>query len=73
LIVGDNIRVLRAVRKITQAQLADKVGIAQSTLCEMETGTSKRHSEETLVKIAAALSVDVADLWKENTFERGVN
>jgi len=64
LIVGNNIRVWRAKRKITQAELAGKVGIAQSTLCEIETGATLRFSEETLNKIANALGVKVTELWE---------
>ena len=52
------IKALRKWRGLTQVQLAERTGLAQSYLSEIET-VGKKGSAEALEKIAAALDVDV--------------
>ena len=54
-----NIKERREQLGITQKELADKIGISQSFLCDIEQGRSKP-SIDTAVKIADAL--DISDI-----------
>ncbi len=63
--VGRNIRNLREHRGITQVQLAEKVGITQAMLCQIERGT-KNPSLQVGAEIAKSLSCKVDDLLAEN-------
>lgn len=63
--VGRNIRNLREHRGITQVQLAEKVGITQAMLCQIERGT-KNPSLQVGAEIAKSLSCKVEDLLAEN-------
>ena len=63
--VGRNIRNLREHRGITQVQLAEKVGITQAMLCQIERGT-KNPSFQVGAEIAKSLSCKVDDLLAEN-------
>ncbi len=59
--IGTRIREARKRVKMTQAQLAAKVGMAQGTLSELETGESDGTS--LVASFAAALGVNA--LWLE--------
>ena len=63
--VRRNIRNLREHRGITQVQLAEKVGITQAMLCQIERGT-KNPSLQVGAEIAKSLSCKVDDLLAEN-------
>lgn len=52
------IKALRKWRGLTQVQMADRTGLAQSYISEIET-VGKKGSAEALEKIAVALDVDV--------------
>lgn len=54
-----NIRERREALGMSQKELADRCGIAQSTLCDIEQGRCKP-SIETAIKLAKVL--DVADI-----------
>lgn len=56
--VGDRIRRLRKVRKLTQAQVAKAVGVTQGSFAQLETGTSKSPSSVTLTRLARFFEVD---------------
>ena len=59
---GENpIKVYREYRKLTQKQLADKVGVQRAYLAEIETGR-KSGSVKTLKAIAEALDVDLMSI-----------
>lgn len=62
LLDGENkIKVWREYRQMTQAELAEKSGMAQATIAQMEGG--KRVSSVTaLKKVAGALDLDLDDL-----------
>jgi len=59
--IGTRIREARKESKLTQIELAKKVGMKQSTLSELETGESAGTTN--LAQIAAALRVNA--LWLE--------
>lgn len=60
----NNIKVLRALRSITQEQLAEKIGVRRETLIRIEKG-AQNFSFETAVKIAKVLDCSLDDLIKE--------
>lgn len=59
--IGENIRALRERSGISQAQLADKAGISQPMLCQIERGT-KNPSLQVGKEIACALNVSIETL-----------
>ncbi len=60
--VGENIRSVRKQKKLTQEQLADKIGVKRSVVSKYENDCVKI-SVETLEKIAKALDVDIFDIY----------
>lgn len=64
LLVGSRIRALRKDRALTQADLAQRIGIQQSDLCRMENGEYKV-SLETLFKILSIFEMNIADFFHE--------
>jgi len=62
LLDGENpIRVFRKHRTLTQKELAEKIGVTQTTIADIESGKNKG-SIETFKKLAEALDVDIDDL-----------
>lgn len=55
------LRVYREFRGLTQVQIAQKVGLTQATIAELEKGKQKG-SIETWKRLAAVLNVDIDDL-----------
>ena len=62
--LGRKLRDLRKDRALTQADLANRIGIQQSDLCRMENG-QYRISLETLVKLLAELDVPISEFLGE--------
>lgn len=60
-IYGKNIKRLREQQKLTQAQLAEKISIAEKYLSTLETG-DKWGSFDTLLSLANALGVEPFEL-----------
>lgn len=58
MITGERIKWARKRAKLTQDQLAAKVGITKSSISGLELGTSKKPSSENLLPLADALGVD---------------
>jgi len=54
--IGKSIKTIRRQLKITQYELAEKCGISQTSLSQIETGI-KRPSQKTISKICAALDI----------------
>ena len=69
--IGANIRDERKAKKLTQAQLAEKLGVAQTTVASWENG-SRNISVSTLGRIAEALGVSVAQLSMDVVYHNGV-
>jgi transcriptional regulator with XRE-family HTH domain len=61
-LVGERIRELRKNKNLSQAELAEKVGVDSTSICKLENG-SHFPKEENLEKIAKALDVEIEDLF----------
>lgn len=57
-----NIRAVRERRGLTQRELADKVGLAPSSICKFESGL-KYPSMTTLLRLGVALDVSVSEFF----------
>lgn len=64
-LVGRKIRQLRRQRKLTQVELAEKIGIHQSDLSRMEQGEYKV-GLDTLLKILQTFDLNIGDFFEEN-------
>lgn len=62
----DKLKKLRSERKISQAQLAEKIGVSARTVQNYETADIYPKTRETYKKIADVLGVDVNYLLTEN-------
>lgn len=56
--IGEKIKMVRKLRKLSQKELANIVGISNSFMCDIETGRTDP-SIKTLYKIAEALDTDI--------------
>src|SRR6266536_1881408 len=63
-LVGRKIRQLRRQRKLTQVELADRIGVHQSDLSRMEQGEYKV-GLDTLLKILATFDLSIGDFFEE--------
>ncbi len=63
-LVGPKIRQLRKERKLTQTELASRIGIQQSDLSRMEKG-EYRVSLDTLFKILAEFNVSISEFFDD--------
>jgi transcriptional regulator with XRE-family HTH domain len=63
--IGDKIQLFRVQAKLTQHALADKAGISQSHLSDLEKGGDIKWSE--LEKIASSLNISVSKLLPAST------
>jgi len=59
---GENLRKIRIKKEMTQVQLASKIVVSNSYICDIEMGRSTP-SMKTLKKIAEALEVEIKDLF----------
>jgi len=64
-LVGRKIRQLRRQRKLTQVELAEKIGIHQSDLSRMEQGEYKV-GLDTLLKILQCFDLSIGEFFDEN-------
>lgn len=64
-LLGQKIKKVRQSKKISQEELAEKIGIASRTLCGIENGENFM-TAETLDKIVDALEISVEDLFQVN-------
>jgi transcriptional regulator with XRE-family HTH domain len=62
--LGERLADARKRAKLTQAQVAERVGVARTTLVAMEKG-ERRPSNTELVKLAGLLATEVHDLLRE--------
>lgn len=63
--ISDNIKKIRKLRKMTQQDLADKIGEKRSTYAEWENGIVPKG--DILAKIASALGVSLSELISGNS------
>jgi transcriptional regulator with XRE-family HTH domain len=64
-LVGRKIRQLRRQRKLTQVELAERIGIHQSDLSRMEQGEYKV-GLDTLLKILQTFDLSIGDFFEES-------
>ena len=64
-LVGRKIRQLRRQRKLTQVELADRIGVHQSDLSRMEQGEYKV-GLDTLLKILQTFDLSIGDFFDES-------
>ena len=69
-LVGRKIRQLRRQRKLTQVELAEKIGIHQSDLSRMEKGEYKV-GLDTLLKILGTFNLGIGEFFEERAKEQG--
>ena len=62
--VSENIRKLRIKKGISQDRLSKDADLALNTVVKLETGESPNPTVDTLEKIAKALGIQVAELFK---------
>lgn len=60
-----NLKRIRIEKGITQEQLANQVGVLNTSICNYESGT-REPNIETLKKLATALDVTVDELLEDN-------
>ena len=70
-LVGRKIRQLRRQRKLTQVELAERIGIHQSDLSRMEQGEYKV-GLDTLLKILQTFDLTIGDFFEEGTRSQNV-
>jgi len=63
--VSENIRKIRQKKGMSQDRLSKEADLALNTIVKIETGENPNPTVETLEKIAKALGVSVADLFKK--------
>lgn len=63
--IGDKIKELRRQKRLTQKELAQKLGTSPQNLAQYENG-KRRPKYETIKKIATALDVTISDLIEED-------
>lgn len=61
--MGYRIREIRETRGMSQSELAEKTGLTRATIWRLETGEEETTTTKTLLKIAEALGVTVAELF----------
>ncbi len=61
--IGDRLKALRIEQALTQAELADKAGVALNTVARLERNETEPHMP-TVRKLAAALEVHPRELTK---------
>ena len=64
--VGDKIRQLRKDRKLTQAELAQKIGVQQSDLCRMENGEYKV-SLDILFRVLSVFGLEIGEFFRDES------
>ena len=70
-LVGRKIRQLRRQRKLTQVELAERIGIQQSDLSRMEQGEYKV-GLDTLLKILQTFDLSIGDFFEEGSRAQSV-
>src|ERR1700694_1528084 len=63
---------LRSAKGWTQADLAEAAGFRRQTICDLETGSRKKGSRETLEALAAAMGFEPEDVGLALLFHGGL-
>lgn len=67
--LGENLKKIRKAKKMTQKELAQKSGVKQSVISDLETGNAR--STGSILELANALSVTAEEL-KKGVFDEGL-
>ena len=70
--VGLQIRQAREQRKMTQGQLAEKIGVSRQAISKWESGTSTPELEK-LLALSECFHITLDELVKEETVNQGAN
>lgn len=62
--IGRNMKKIRLARTLSQIELAQRVGIRQPYISQMENGICNNPSLEILTNLAVALDVTITDLME---------
>ena len=65
--LGENIKNLRTLKKLTIRELEKKTGISKAYICDLENGKRTNPSQETLEKLAEVLDTTISELYSKNT------
>lgn len=60
------LKALRVSKDITQAELAERIGVGVETICFLESGRTRYPQLETVIRLAEALEVDMPCFWDPN-------
>lgn len=63
--IGNRVRQLRISKNMKIADLADAVGVDAANISRLETGKQKQFTEQTLSRLAQALSVSISELFTD--------
>jgi transcriptional regulator with XRE-family HTH domain len=62
--IGENIKRYRLKAKITQKELADKIGVTHFWVCKLEKGKQNNTTINLLIAISEELKIDLWELTK---------
>jgi transcriptional regulator with XRE-family HTH domain len=65
--IGENIKRHRLIAKITQKELADKIGVTHFWVCKLERGKQNNTTINLLIAISHELKVDLGELISKYT------
>ena len=63
--IGQKIQSLREAASMTRLELADELGVDQSTIYRLENGIKVRFHIDFPKRLASKLECDVADIWAD--------
>ena len=62
--IGENIKRFRLEAKITQKELADKIGVTHYWVCKLERGKQNNTTINLMIAISQELKIDLSQLFK---------
>lgn len=63
--IGEKVKLYRVNKKLTQKELATKIGVTHEWVCKIERGKAKNITLSLLISIADNLGVELSDITKE--------
>jgi transcriptional regulator with XRE-family HTH domain len=69
--MGNDFRITRAIKRVTQEHLETKTGINQTRISLIENGLAEPTQKEKK-KLGKALGVDFRDIWEEPVRVKGI-
>ena len=62
--IGKNIKKYRLIEKITQKELANKIGVSHFWICKLERGKNNNTTLNLLISISEELKINLNELTK---------